>query len=77
MDKNYFVYILINKFNTVLYIGVTNDFVRRTHEHRGKSISGFTRKYNLAKLVYYEIFDDPETAIKREKTLKNLVRRQG
>ena len=74
--KNYCTYIMTNKYNTVLYIGVTNNLARRVYEHREKIVEGFTKKYNLTKLVYYEIFDDPTNAIKREKSLKNLVRRK-
>jgi len=75
-SKTYFVYILTNKNNTVLYIGITNDLVKRTYQHKSKLVSGFSQKYNLTKLVYFEIYQDPLTAIKREKTLKNLVRRK-
>lgn len=69
--KNYYVYVLTNKHNTVLYIGVTNDLIRRVYEHKNKLIDGFTERYNVTKLVYYEIFEDPENAIKREKQVKN------
>lgn len=72
----YFVYILTNKINTVLYIRVTNNLIRRTFEHKEKLTDGFTSKYNLNKLVYYEVLEDPENAILREKALKNLVRRK-
>jgi len=74
--KQYFVYILTNIRNTVLYIGITNDLVRRVYEHRNKLTKDFSQKYNLTKLVYYEILEDPKTAITREKTLKNLLRRK-
>ena len=74
--KQYFVYILTNFKNTVLYTGITNDLVRRVYEHKQKSVSGFTEKYNVDKLLYYEVFQDPENAIKREKTIKNLLRRK-
>jgi len=67
---------MTNKGNTVLYTGVTNDLKRRAYEHKAKSISGFTEKYNVNKLVYYEIFDDPENAILREKQLKAGPRRK-
>ena len=67
---------LTNKGNTVLYIGITSDLIRRVYEHKKKLVKGFTSKYNLSKLVYYEIFDHPNEAIKREKQLKNLVRRK-
>lgn len=72
--KNYCTYIMANTYNTVLYIGVTNNLARRVYEHKEKLVDGFTKKYNLTKLVYYEVFDDPTNAIKREKTLKNLLR---
>lgn len=65
--KQYFVYILTNIKNTALYIGVTNNLVRRVYEHKNKLVEGFTQKYNLTKLVYYEIFEDPQNAIQREK----------
>lgn len=74
--KQYFVYILTNKNNNVLYIGITSNLVKRTYEHKNKLADGFTKKYNVDKLVYYEMFDDPENAIKREKTMKNLLRRK-
>ena len=74
--KQYFIYILTNKTNTTVYIGITNNLVRRIYEHKNKFVDGFTKKYNLIKLVYFELFEDPESAIKREKTLKNLVRRK-
>lgn len=74
MVRQYFVYILMNKLNTVLYIGITNNLERRIYEHKNKLIKGFTEKYNVNKLVYYEIYEDPLTAITREKTMKNLLR---
>lgn len=74
MDKQYYVYILTNFTNSVLYTGVTNDLVRRVYEHKQKLVAGFTQKYHVDKLVYFEIFQDPENAIKREKTIKNLLR---
>ena len=70
MSKQYYVYIMTNKRNTVLYTGVTNDLRRRVYEHREKLVDGFTTKYNITKLVYYEIFQDPENAIMREKQFK-------
>ena len=70
MSKQYYVYIMTNKRNTVLYIGVTNDLRRRVYEHKEKLVAGFTRKYNITTLIYYEIFQDPESAIMREKQLK-------
>ena len=70
MDKQYYVYIMTNRKNTVLYIGVTNDLIRRVYEHKEKQVGGFTKKYNITKLVYYEVFEDIENAISREKQLK-------
>ena len=74
MEEQYYVYILTNKSNNVLYIGVTNDLVRRIYEHKNKMIGGFTKKYNLTKLVYYEATTDVRSAIEREKQLKNWHR---
>ena len=68
--KNYFIYILSNKNNSVLYTGVTNSLMRRFWEHKAKLIGGFTKKYNVDKLVYFESFDNPNDAIKREKQIK-------
>ena len=70
MKKHFFIYILTNKTDYVLYTGVTNDLKRRVFEHKEKIIKGFSKKYNLSKLVYYEIFEDPESAITREKQIK-------
>ena len=71
--KDYYVYILTNKSKT-LYIGVTNNLERRVFEHKHKLKDGFTKKYNLTKLVYFERFNDINDAIKREKQLKNWHR---
>ena len=70
MEKYYYVYILTNKYNHVLYAGVTNDLKRRVYEHREKLADSFTKKYNVNKLVYYETFEDIQAAIGREKQLK-------
>jgi putative endonuclease len=70
MDKHYFVYIMTNKHNKVLYTGITSDLKKRVYEHKEKLIPGFTKKYNVSKLVYYEIYQDPENAIVREKQIK-------
>ncbi len=70
----YYIYILTNKTNTVLYTGVTNDLIRRCHEHKNKLIKGFTEKHNVNKLVYYEVFDFIDVAIKREKQIKGYSR---
>ena len=72
--NQYFVYILTNKSNKVLYIGVTSNLERRMFEHKNKVINGFTKKYNLKKLVYFEETSDVRSAIEREKQLKNLHR---
>ena len=71
--KDYFVYIVTNESKTI-YIGVTNDLSRRIYEHKNKLLDGFTKKYNITKLVYYEVFTRIEDAIKREKQLKNWHR---
>jgi putative endonuclease len=70
MNKNYYVYIMTNKRNTVLYTGVTNNLIKRCCEHKEKVVEGFTKKYNVNKLVYYEIFDSAIDAISREKQIK-------
>ena len=74
--KHYYVYILTNKTNRVLYIGITNNLVRRVWEHKEKLVPGFTAKYNVTKLIYYEVFNSPEEAIAREKQLKGWLRRK-
>ncbi len=68
------VYILSNKFEGSLYIGITNDLIRRVYEHKQRIGDGFTKKYNLTELVYAEKFDNPNDAIAREKQLKNWRR---
>jgi len=73
-DRQYYVYILTNKTNRVLYTGVTNDLIRRMFEHKNKLVEGFSKKYNLTKLVYYDLTSDVKSAIKREKQLKNWHR---
>ncbi len=70
MEKQYYVYIMTNKNNTVIYTGVTNDLKRRVYEHREKLTEGFIKKYNITKLVYYEISRDVKSAILREKQIK-------
>ena len=70
----YYVYILTNDTNKVLYIGVTNDLKRRIKEHKYELVEGFTKKYHLHKLVYVEEFHEIKNAIEREKQLKNWVR---
>jgi len=61
---------MTNRTNTVLYTGITNNLKRRIYEHKNKLLSGFTKKYNINKLVYYEIFDNSYYAIQREKQIK-------
>jgi len=70
MSKQYYVYIMTNSGNTVLYVGVTGDLMRRVYEHRSGFVDGFTKKYNAVKLVYYEVCDDVNGAIEREKQIK-------
>jgi putative endonuclease len=70
MGHQYYVYIMANRNNRVLYTGITNDLKRRVYEHKEKLVDGFTKKYNISKLVYYEIYEDPENAILREKKIK-------
>lgn len=73
-NKQYYVYILSNYTRTTLYCGVTNDLKRRVWEHRNNLVKGFSQKYQIHDLVYYEIFDDPESAIETEKQIKNYSR---
>ena len=70
MKKQGYVYLMTNKINTVIYTGVTSDLVKRVYQHKKKMVEGFTKKYNIEKLVYYEVFDDMESAITREKQIK-------
>ncbi|MCC8369262.1 MAG: GIY-YIG nuclease family protein [Rickettsia endosymbiont of Oxypoda opaca] len=73
--KRYYVYILTSKRNGTLYIGVTSDIVKRVWQHKQKTIKGFSTKYNINKLVYFEQFDDVNFAINREKLLKEYKRK--
>ena len=70
----YYVYILTNKYNTVVYIGVTNNLERRLYEHKNHLVDGFTTRYNLNKLVYFETTSDVSSAIEREKQIKGWKR---
>jgi putative endonuclease len=73
--KQYYIYILASKKNGTLYIGVTNDLVRRISEHKNGINEGFTKKYNVKNLVYYETIDNINEAIKREKAMKKWLRK--
>mgnify|MGYP000282967608 CR=1 FL=1 len=73
-QHQYYLYIISNKHNSTLYIGVTNDLERRMFEHKNKLVSGFTAKYNVNKLMYFEDFQYVNDALKREKQLKNWNR---
>jgi putative endonuclease len=64
-SRSFYVYILASRIGGTLYIGVTNDLIRRVYEHRSKLVESFTEKYDVIRLVYFEQFDDPENAIKR------------
>ena len=70
----YYVYLITNANNTVLYCGVTNDLVRRIYQHKNKLVDGFSKKYNLSKLVYFESTTDVKSAIAREKQIKGWTR---
>lgn len=70
----FYIYAMTNIRNNVLYIGVTNDLKRRVFEHKNELVEGFTKRYNIHKLVYYEIYADAYTAISREKQLKRWKR---
>ena len=74
-DRYFYVYILASKINGTLYIGVTGDLIHRVREHKEKKTKGFTKKYKVNKLVYYETYDNPEEAILREKQLKAWKRK--
>ena len=74
LDRNYYVYILANWNNRVLYVGVTSDLTRRIYEHKNKIVKGFTEKYNVYKLVYFQETADVLAAITREKEIKRWRR---
>jgi len=74
MEKQFYVYIMTNKKYGTLYIGVTSDLIKRAWEHKNHVVEGFTATYNLDKLVYYEIHDTAESAIRKEKRLKEWQR---
>ena len=76
MNKQYYIYIMTNKNHTTLYTGITNNLKKRIYEHKEKLVDGFTKRYNINKLVYYEIFDDAYNAISREKQIKGGSRKK-
>jgi putative endonuclease len=76
MHKESYIYFLANKHNNVLYTGVTNDLIRRVYEHKNKLVAGFTKKYNVDRLVYYEACGSIIVAIEREKQIKGWSRKK-
>ena len=76
MDKTYYVYIATNEGNSVFYTGVTNNLERRAYEHKNKLVEGFTAKYNISKIVFYEIFHTAQEAICAEKKIKGGSRKK-
>jgi putative endonuclease len=70
----YYVYLLTSDRNGTLYVGVTNDLVRRVYEHKSKVVRGFTKRYGVDRLVWFEVYDDPTNAIAREKDIKKWRR---
>jgi putative endonuclease len=74
MVRSYYIYILASRIGGTLYIGVTNDLIRRVAEHRLKTAESFTKRYGVHRLVYFECFDEIEQAIRREKRLKKWTR---
>jgi putative endonuclease len=75
MKKSYCIYILASNRNGTLYIGITSDLIKLVWEHKNRLVEGFSNKYGVDKLVYYEVFEDPESAIEREKRLKKYNRK--
>ncbi len=76
MEEQAYIYFMSNRYNKVLYVGITSYLIKRVWEHKNKVVDGFTKRYNLYKLVYYEIYDDIETAINREKQIKSWPRKK-
>ena len=73
-SRSYYVYILASRIGGTIYIGVTNDLIRRVYEHKSGTVEGFTKDYDVNRLVYFESFDEVEVAIQREKRLKKWPR---
>lgn len=74
MSKQFYVYILAKARNSTFYVGITSDLVKRVWQHKNEVADGFTKKYGIKSLVYYEVFGDAENAIRREKRLKKWTR---
>jgi putative endonuclease len=74
LRKQFYIYIVSNKYHTVFYTGVCNDLIRRVYEHKNKLVEGFTKRYNINQLLYYECTDNPGSAITREKQIKDYRR---
>ena len=74
MNNNYYIYILSSENNSTIYVGVTNNLIRRVYEHKNNMVEGFTKKYNVHKLVYFEKTSDVNSAIAREKQIKSWKR---
>jgi putative endonuclease len=74
MDKQFYVYLMASKRNGTLYVGVTSDLIKRVWEHKGKVVEGFTTKYDIGTLVWYEVHESAESAITREKQIKKWNR---
>jgi putative endonuclease len=74
MNKQFYVYILASSRNGTLYTGYTNDISKRIFQHKTSEVDGFTKKYKVNKLVYFEVFDEPMVAIQREKNIKKWKR---
>ncbi len=74
MHNQHYVYMLTNKYKNVFYVGITNDIYGRIWEHKTKTFKGFSSKYNIDRLVYYEIFEDVDEAITKEKKIKRWNR---
>lgn len=76
MKKQFYVYIATNKNSTVLYTGITNNLFKRIYEHKNKLTAGFSSRYNINKVIYYEVFNSPEEAILAEKRIKGWTRKK-